>query len=401
MPHVAWSSKNTKSPPGRSNQTKIEVEPGFSLERSGPVSQQPNTQANKHLNKRPGRVQKPQKTPQRHIASVQKRRALEIKLKQNPDHVPTREDLADLYYKSKNHKKVVVVLAPYSNEIGFDSVMLLSDSYAQLKKWDANIALLERLIQKTTPPRFRPYFLLAKALLQKGNQDEAAKNLEQATLLAPKHLPSFRMLVEFYEEQKNWFAQRSLILNAMKAMGPRGEFLNALCSAQTQAKLVKESILACKRAIKKTPSYEPNYIDLAYGLAYQGKTAQAEKVLTQAAKKFKGSEFIQWSVGEFFFSQKNFMVAIRFLKNAVQNKPNSARGHLALAISLFQGAFYKDALKHYMLACKYEDSGPQKSLEEFRTALAKLSTLSQTDPELLSMLSAYTKQEARCVKAQP
>ncbi len=294
---------------------------------------------------------------------------LEALLKKSPANTKARQALARLYADEKNYDKIIKVLAAYSNEVSTDSLRLLAEAYEAKKDHLNQIRTLE-LYEQREPNMFRPHYLLGRAFRQNEQIDKAIENLRLAIQYAPRHRPSYDELLEIFREQKQNYESRILLNDMVREFGQKKEFLNMQCELYLKDGFLAEAQKYCKLAIKTNPRYPDNHAYLAKAYEYQQKPKAAEKVLITAARQFPDSEFVQWSIGEHYYLEKNFPIAIRYLKQAVKADPKEARSQLALALSLFENGDYKEAVDHYVTACKQDKSNVAR--ETFRTAASKL-----------------------------
>lgn len=301
---------------------------------------------------------------------------LETRIKQNPKDIKSRQDLGKYYLKKKKYEKAIEILAPYSNEIDDDSLQELADAYREQKDYKKEIRTLEIYLQRK-PNLFRPHYLLGRALKDDGKFDEASALLRKSISLAPKHLPTFEALLDLFKTNKQNYESRILLTDMIRTFGERKGFLNDLCKLYLDDGFLAEARKTCQKAVKKDPRFPDNHVHLAQSFLDLENKQSAEKIFMTAARQFQKSEYVQWAVGEFYFQEKNYPTAVRYLKQAVKADAKSARSQLGLALSTFETKDYEAALPHYLTACKLDDS--RVALEAFRVAASKLRQIQESE----------------------
>lgn len=299
----------------------------------------------------------------------QRIKAYEKQLSKDAEKIDVRERLAALYNKTKQPQKTVDTLAPYSNEASAKGLVVLANAYEALNDNLNEVRTLKFLLEKE-PNRFRPHFLLGQAYERNKQVKEAIDHYRKSVGFAKKHLPSYDAMLRIFRDQSNYYEARLLVQDKIRNVGERKEFFNELCELYEKGGFLKEGVKICQRAIKMDPKHPQNHVYLARSYANQQKKEVAKRVFTNAAKRFKKSEFVLWSAGEFFYQQTNYPAAVRYLQQAVKADSSSARAQLGLAISLFEISSYEKAMKSYLNSCKYDET--KESLMAYRTAIARL-----------------------------
>ncbi len=269
----------------------------------------------------------------------------------------------------KSYKKAINVLAPYSNEISNEAMMNLAGAYEKTGDSANQIRMLEQLVSRD-PDHFRPHYLLGVAYQQAGKTDKAVENLRMSIRLAPEHRPSYDALLDIFQKGKQDYETRTLLAQMVQQFGPRGDLLSLQCKLFSNDGFLNQAIKTCQSAITAAHSLPDNRIYLAQAYLNSDKLQAAERVFIETARQFKHSEFAQYATGEFYFSQKNYPAAVRYLTQAVHLDAKSVRSQLSLAKSLFEIQKYNEALVHYNIACKLDKK--KDSLTEFENAAARL-----------------------------
>lgn len=317
--------------------------------------------------------------------------SLEERLEKDPSQTKVRETLAKAYLKKRNYAKVIELLAPYSNEVSVPSIIRLADAYEARQDYVNQIRTLE-LYQQREPDAYRPYHLLGVAYKNNKQIDQAVNNLRRAIELAPKHRPSYDVLLEIMIEKNNQYEARTVLAQMLRQFGPRPEILNMQCKLYSQGGFLAEAEQSCKAAIAKSKKVPENHVYLAQALLDQGRKTAAENVLIQAARHFPESEYVQFIAGEFYYNEKNYAPAVRYLKQGVAANPEAARSHLGLALSLFELKKHAEALPHFEKACKLDKT--RQAYTDFRSALSRLrQNMSQVN---IKVLEEYEKKIALC-----
>jgi tetratricopeptide (TPR) repeat protein len=295
--------------------------------------------------------------------------SLESQLTKNSSQIKIREKLGKAYWTKKNYKKVIETLAIYSNEISNDSLVILAESYFLNGDKNNRIRMLEIYVERE-PDRFKSNHLLGKALLDAEKYNDAAPYLRRAIELAPKHRPSYDVLLEMFIKTKNNYEARVLVQDMQKIFGNKKEFDNHLCRLYTLESYLEQAENSCLLAVKNDPKTPENHVYLAQAYYDQKNKTAAERIFKTSANQFKASEFVQYAAGQFYLEEKNFPAAVRYLQTAVKLKNDSYRSHLVLAMALYESRKVADALPHYKRACELDKT--KDAIKEFRVASAKL-----------------------------
>ena len=294
---------------------------------------------------------------------------MEAALKARPNHTELRERLGRAYFERKDYDKVIETLAPYSNEIHVESLVVLANAYSERGEHLNEIRALLTFEQRQ-PDRFRPHYLLGLAYMKNNQEDEAQASFERSVALNSSHRPSHDALIEIYIKRNLFHEARPLLVDMVNRFGEEPQLLNNQCRLYAEGGFLREAIDTCRKAISKDVDHAPNHVFLAQAYLDQDNRSAAENIFRTAARRFTNSEFVQWRAGEFSFNEKNYPTAVRYLTEAVKADPNSARARLGLALSLFSSNEYEKALPHFEKACSLDRS--KIAYEEFRTSAARI-----------------------------
>lgn len=299
---------------------------------------------------------------------------MEKTLNENPALTPVREQLAVAYAKGGKQDKVIRILAPYTNEISDDSLVILSEAYSASKDYSGEIRALQ-IYAERNPDRFRPHHLLGLAYIKSKNTTEAATHLRTSIQLAPKHKPSYEALLNLFVEAKKNYECRLLLNDMIRIFGNKKEYLHLQCKLFNEDGYLEQAVESCKGAVANDPKFPDSHVYLANTYYNQGNITAAERIFRTASVQFKNSEFVQYATGEFYRNEKNYPTSVRYLENAVKINKTAMRSQLALAQALFEDKRYADALRHFENSCKLDKSSD--TLTELKTAAARLLKIDQ------------------------
>jgi tetratricopeptide (TPR) repeat protein len=280
-----------------------------------------------------------------------------------------REALARKHSTRGELNKVIEVLAPYSNEISDSALLLLAESHRKKSEFDKEVKVLTGYLDRN-PKKFRPHYLLGRALWSAQQADLAVEQLRLSVQLAPKHRPSYDLLQDIFTAKKQNYERRILLTDMVKIFGPRKDLLNTLCELYIKDGYLNDARSTCQQAVKKDPRHPANHVHLAQSYLDMENKKSAEKVFMSAARQFPKSEYAQWAAGEFYYREKNYPIAVRYLKQAVAADKSSARSQLGLALSLFEMKSYKEAQEPFLIACQKDAS--RVAVEALKSAAGQL-----------------------------
>jgi len=312
---------------------------------------------------------------------------LEKKLKSDPDHVATRVKLAEIRISEGKFTEAVELLNAYTDLLSGAGFRTLAFAYSSLKRYEDEVRVLTMIAKKEDTNHEWP-MLLAHAYLKQADSVSKAEFEKQnrlmtsgiqqlrATLkLAPKYKPAFDLLLKTFLAQKAHNEARELLMEGIQNFGPRPELYRELCRIDSNDGFLVQAVANCQESISISPNYPDHYVFLIQALYDQKEEVRAEKQATIAAKRFPKSEFVQWATGTLFLRKKNYPVAARYFKAAVAAKADSGRAQYGLALSLFEGGHEKEALDHFIKACKAD----RETVEKFLSSGARLKQRGETE----------------------
>jgi tetratricopeptide (TPR) repeat protein len=175
----------------------------------------------------------------------------------------------------------------------------------------------------------------------------------------------------------NRYEARTVINDMTRKFGKRPELYNELCRLYSIDGFIEQALQTCHQAIQLSPQNAKNFVYMANSYKDQKEPEKAGKLLSNAAKRFPKSEFLQVAAGDFYQGQKNHPVAARYYEKAVALNPKMAEAQIGLARSLTETGRFKEAYPHFFAACRADS----QTLPEFQEALVKVRQSGNSDLE--------------------
>ncbi|MGE3681837.1 MAG: tetratricopeptide repeat protein [Bdellovibrionales bacterium] len=303
---------------------------------------------------------------------------LEARLSKSPDDPRLRLQVANLYANEKNYTKVIELLNPFTDQLDSQGFLALALAYSEQKDHRNEVRILNMLVEKEET-NFRWHMLLAQAFIKQAEatKDPQAKEelltsgiqtFRKVLKLSPKFKPAFDTLLTTLLKNKNHMEARELLHEGLSQFGDRPEFFRELCRLNAMDGYLPQAVETCRESIRLSPSYPDHYVYLVQTLHDQKEDQAAERYIVAAAKKFPGSEFVQWAAGTLFLKRKNWSVAARYFRSAVKADESSARSQYGLAQALYESGSIEASLDHFIRACKKDPA----TVETFLQAGSKL-----------------------------
>lgn len=324
---------------------------------------------------------------------------LEQKLKTDPDNISARVKLAEIRLQEKDYPKATELLNEYTDQLPGAGFRALAFAYSAQKKFEDEVRVLS-IIAKKEEENYEWPMLLAHAYLKQAatmKKEEYEKQgrlmtsgiqqLRMALKLSPKYKPAYDLLLKTFIEQKAHNEARELLIEGIQNYGPRPDLYRELCRIDSNDGFLVQAVTNCTESIKISPRYPDHYVFLIQALYDQKEEVKAEKIAISAGKKFPSSEFVQWAAGTMFLRKKNYPVASRYFKAAVKAKPDSGRAQFGLARALFESGQEKEALEHFIKACKAD----HETVETFLSSGGRLKQKGNTE-----LGSKYTQAAYSC-----
>lgn len=303
---------------------------------------------------------------------------LEKQIQLDPDNIKVRTQLAEIHVAKGQFDKATELLNAYTDQLTAAGFRALAFSYSNLKKYEDEVRVLN-IVASKDEENHEWHMLLGQAYLKQAsattdptrNQLLITKSIQQlrmALKVQKKYKPAYDLLLKTFIQQKAHNEARELITEGINTFGPRPELYRELCRIDSNDGFLVQAVDNCTESIKISPRYPDHYVYLIQALHDQKEAVRAERNAISAAKKFPNSEFVQWAAGMMFFRKKNYPVAARYFQQAVKALPDSGRARYGLAQALYESGREKDALEHFIKACKLEPS----SMDTFLSSGSRL-----------------------------
>ena len=194
---------------------------------------------------------------------------------------------------------------------------LLAESQRQMKDFDA-AAVTAQQFRQAFPEDPRGLVIDAQLKLARGQKDEAMAIFADLVKRVPDE-PNFVYQYAQLLEQSGRIAEAERALRDLIARHP--DDANALNSLgymfADRGERLDEAVTLLQRALKLEPG-NPSFLDsLGWALVKQGKLADADKPLTEAASQMPGNSVIQDHLGDLRYKQQRYADAIAAWERAL------------------------------------------------------------------------------------
>jgi Flp pilus assembly protein TadD len=197
--------------------------------------------------------------------------------------------------------------------------------------------------QRTAEEHYRE----GTAHFRNGQFDEALRQFEEVTRLAPSHAGAWKGLGRAQVAKGN-FGQAEGPLRRSCELEPADEdscfYLGVVRYALNR---FEGAIEAYRKALRAAKSTGPVHVGLGRALEALGRDEEAERELREAIRRDDGSSSSEFDprveLGAFLFRQGRLEEALRTLQLAVRARPDSARARFELARTLTQFGRLNDA----------------------------------------------------------
>lgn len=293
---------------------------------------------------------------------------LEELIKENPSNLTARQRLATLRAARQDHQGVVALLSPYTSEVDVPALLLLAQAYHKLEQYAQEVQTLQQVLLKA-PNSSNAHLNLGLAHMANKQNEKGIVALRKAIELEPKNKRAYEALLETFRGSKNNYESRMIVKDMIQRFGKKASYLSEMCRLNSEDGYIDEAIKACKKAIAKDPKNPANHTYLA--LTYQNKRElkMAESILIRASRRFKKSELVQFTTGDFFLDKKAYSTAARFFDRAVKADGKSVRSQLGRAEAHFAIEGFDQSLESYLQACRLDK---RQTRPKFLAAMAKL-----------------------------
>ncbi len=140
--------------------------------------------------------------------------------------------------------------------------LLLATAYRGRREWEAAAGVYKNMIT-IFPRNPQPSFLLGQVLLLQQKKDEARKQFEKATEIAPDFLLSLEELVDLDIADKQFSAARARVQSHIDRQPNKPALHLLLAKIHSAEKNDSAAEAALSRAIALDPDYQPAYLALA------------------------------------------------------------------------------------------------------------------------------------------
>ncbi len=310
---------------------------------------------------------------------------LEAKIQADPDNVGARTQLAEIHIAHGRFAKAAELLDSYTDQLAASGFRALAFSYSNLKKYEDEVRVLNVIAAKEEE-NHEWHMLLGQAYLKQAGETKdhvrnsmlvtkAIQHLRMVLKIQKKYKPAFDLLLKTFLQQKAHNEARELITEGINNFGRRPDLYRELCRIDSNDGFLVQAVENCTESIQISPKFPDHYVYLIQALYDQKEEIRAERNAISAAKKFPSSEFVQWAAGTMFLRKKNYPVATRYFQTAVKAMPDSGRAQFGLAQSLYESGREKEALDHFIKACKLEPS----SIDTFLSSGSRLKQTGKTE----------------------
>lgn len=299
-------------------------------------------------------------------------RILEKQLMKKSANQKNRIALGEALFELGNYDRVIEVLQPHMELLPRSANLIIANAHRAQKKYLEEIRVYKHLVNMNTDD-YLSHTELGRAYTDVNKPEEAILAYRKAIEIRPQHRPAYEALLKEYNRIGNHYESRLIVEDMIQYFGAKPDYLNELCRLYTVENYKDTAIDRCNLAVRKQPSNPDNHIYLGLNYKNSGDTAQATKILLNAAKRFPKSEHAQWVAGQVSEEAKNFLAAYTYYKQAIAADAASARSHLGLARSAFELKKYKESLDSFSKACPQN----KEASEEFRKYAYRLRHLAE------------------------
>ncbi|MCB0413849.1 MAG: tetratricopeptide repeat protein [Bdellovibrionales bacterium] len=312
-------------------------------------------------------------------------------LDKNPEDIKVRKALANLYFNQKMWKQCENFLVAYKEDLDRNSIFQLAKCQHEQKKYSEEVKTLLTL-SPDKKKDLKALYYIGLAYADSNQYPNAITYYKKALQVDGESRVVYEHLLDVFEKTKNIYEQRVLLKEMIKKFESVAPYYHKLCRTYSEEAFVAETIKICSTAIEKDQKHAAeSYVYLAQAYIDSKQKDKAKKILKTATKRFKGSEVVFRTMGEFFLNEKDFHSALRYFKTAFRNNDHSARSALGMAKSLFYTGKFEEAYGAFEKACRLDRS----TYTDFRTATSRLQQEKKYD-----LHNKYLKASNRCRMTQ-
>ncbi len=275
---------------------------------------------------------------------------LEAQLKKKPKSLKTRQKLGLLYYKSKKYKKCISTLNPQLDRIKKKSSLFLYQCFSKIKNYEGQITVIRHIIENFGET-YKLRYDLGRALYQLKKYQESAVELKQSIKLSQKFKPAYKILIDIFMTEKNFYEARLLIEESIKLFGETPNSIVHLCTLYSKEGFLNETINVCEKAKKHKVATVSTFINLAIAYKDQEQLIEAKKTLLKASKRFPKNFEPREALGYYYLGKKSFTLSKKYFIKSIKLNHNSSDSHSGLAQSYFELKKYGLSLKSFNYAC--------------------------------------------------
>ncbi len=293
----------------------------------------------------------------------------ETPIKKAPSAAEAASTQADALEKAKDFNGVIKLLKPSLETLPRKDLLQIARAYKAVGDFTNEAHALELVVAKN-PKDYVSQTLLGNAYLEAKRYDVAGTSFQAARAINNRYRPAYDGQWALLEKDDSKYEARTLVLDMIKTFGPDPKTSSALCKMYSVEDFLEKATEACRSAIEIDKKNPANYVYLAMSLRDQEHKPEADKLITDAAKRFPSSEEVQVLAGEMKIGDKNFAEAYKLYKQATVANPKSARAQSGFATSAFQLQKHTEAIEAFKTACRLD----RKTGRDFRAASIQLKT---------------------------
>jgi hypothetical protein len=300
--------------------------------------------------------------------------------------INTEKAEASMYklYKAKDYQALVDTYgAKYAN-LSYNELILLSESYKNLKNSDRQIKILKHLNLKK-PNYYKIHLAIADASKEKvykailsgadyksyqQSLTDAVEYYRSAITLNPKDITAYNHLMKIYKDQENVAEGLALTKSMIKQFGETPNIVLDLCEWTSKYGLVAQTQKACLSASKLAPQDPKPLIHMALSIKDSGEIEKYQSEIFKIYEKFPNDEEIIDLIGEIHIENKDFVNAEKVLLKNKNSKIETSRINLATA--LYENEKYDEALAYFASSCSYVNQERKKLIRYFESRLRRL-----------------------------
>lgn len=287
-------------------------------------------------------------------------------------------------YKSKNWQEVTEIYGPKYLTLSYSELILLSESYKNLKNYERQIKVLKHLDSKK-PNYYKIHLAIAEAskafvyaaIVQgqeyKHYQAALTDTIEfyrSAIGLNKKDITPYISLMKIFKDQENVPEGLALTKTMLAQFGEKPQIVLDLCEWNNKLGLVAQTQKACLAAAQMNPLTPTPLLNMAKSIRDAGDVDKYQTEIFKIYQKFPDSEDVIDLVGAIHFDNKDFVNAEKVLLKNKNSKLESSR--INLVASLYENEKYDEALSYFSSSCALVNEQRKKLLKFFESRLRRL-----------------------------